>query len=105
MLEQLTENVRECLAFAAEAKQKADDTPDPTTKAEFLKMEGRWLRIARSFAFSERLNDFTAANVERLRHVDGFARKLTSAPTGGATNFVGSRRSSSPAMTRSSAKT
>jgi PAS domain S-box-containing protein len=38
-------------------------------------MEERWLRIARSFAFSDRLKDFTAANVERLRYADEFCKE------------------------------
>ena len=39
VLGHLTEEVRECLASAAEAREKADGIPDPSTKADFLKME------------------------------------------------------------------
>ena len=52
MLEHLTEEVRECLACAAEASEKANGTSDPAAKAEFLKMEQRWLQVARSFGRS-----------------------------------------------------
>jgi PAS domain-containing protein len=74
VLGHLTEEVRESLACAAEAREKADGIPDPSTKADFLKMERRWLQLARSFAFAGSLNDFTAANVERLRYLDEFCR-------------------------------
>src|SRR5215469_7292163 len=67
MLEQLSEQVRECLALAAEAKTKADETPDLAVKAELLKHERRWLGLARSFALTESIGDFTAASAERRR--------------------------------------
>jgi PAS domain S-box-containing protein len=74
VLEQLTEEVRECLACAAEAREKAAATSDPAMTAEFLKMEQRWLQLASSFAFTGSLEDFTTANVERLRQLDEACR-------------------------------
>jgi PAS domain S-box-containing protein len=74
VLQRLTEEVRECLACAAEAREKANGTRDPAIKDDFLKMEQRWLRLARSFAFAGSLKDFTAANVERLRYLDEFCK-------------------------------
>jgi PAS domain S-box-containing protein len=56
-------------------EEKADETPDPATKADFLKMEQRWLQLGRSFAFAGSLKDFTATNVERLRGVDQFCKE------------------------------
>ena len=67
MLEQLSQQVRESLARAAEAKARADETSDPAAKAEFLQHERRWLKLARSFALTESIGDFTAANAERRR--------------------------------------
>jgi PAS domain S-box-containing protein len=67
MLEQLSQQVRECLALAAEAKTRADKTSDPTEKAEHLKQERRWLKLASSYALTESIGDFTAANAERRR--------------------------------------
>jgi PAS domain-containing protein len=66
MLEQLSQQVRESLARAAEAKARAE-TSDPAAKAEFLQHERRWLKLARSFALTESIGDFTAANAERRR--------------------------------------
>ena len=74
MLEHLTEEVRECLACAAEASEKAHGTPDPATRADFLKMEQRWLQLARSYAFAGSLKDFTAVHSDRLRYLDEFCR-------------------------------
>ncbi len=65
MLEQLSPQVRDCLALAAEAKTRADETSDPAQNAEFLKHETRWLKLARSYALTESIGDFTAANAER----------------------------------------
>jgi PAS domain S-box-containing protein len=62
MLEQLSEQVRNCHERAAEAKAKADATDDPTLRAEFLDMQSRWLTLARSYGFTESLEDFTTAN-------------------------------------------
>jgi PAS domain S-box-containing protein len=67
MLEQLSEQVRNCHERAAEAKAKADATDHPTLKAEFLDMQSRWLALARSYGFTESLGDFTTANSEQRR--------------------------------------
>jgi PAS domain S-box-containing protein len=70
MLEQLSDQIRECYERAAEAKARADATNDPGLKAEFLNTESRWLTLARSYAFTESLEDFTALNSERRRKFD-----------------------------------
>src|SRR5262245_48687293 len=70
MLEQLSDQVRRCLDHAAEAKAKADATDDPASKAGFLDMETRWLALARSYGFTESLEDFTTANLEWRRKFD-----------------------------------
>jgi PAS domain S-box-containing protein len=70
MLEQLSDQIRGCYESAAEAKAQADATNDPALKAEFLMVERRWLRLAESFRFTESLEDFTTANLERRRRFD-----------------------------------
>ena len=83
MLEQLSDQIRECHERAAEAKARADETNDPGLKAEFLNTESRWLTLARSYAFSESLEDLTAFNSERLRNFDERLRvNVRSASTG-----------------------
>jgi PAS domain S-box-containing protein len=70
MLEQLSEQVRECYERAAEAKARADATNYPALKAAFLDAEKRWLQLARSFTLTERLDDFTAAISKQRRTID-----------------------------------
>ena len=70
MLEQLSDQIRNCYQRAAEAKANADATNDPAAKAEFLEMEKRWLTLARSYGFTESLGDFTTANSEWRRKFD-----------------------------------
>jgi PAS domain S-box-containing protein len=67
MLEKFSDQIRECYQLAAEAKAKADTTNDSALKRELLNTEGRWLTLARSHGFSEKLGDFTTANSERRR--------------------------------------
>src|SRR5258708_1331393 len=62
VLQKLSEKVRACHERAAEARQKAEATANPASKGDFLDMEERWLALSRSYAFSESLGDFTAAN-------------------------------------------
>jgi hypothetical protein len=79
VLEQLSDRVRECLERAADARAKADATNDPASKVEFLKMEEHWLILARSYGFSESLEDFTTANLKRRRKFDEHLRAKTGA--------------------------
>jgi PAS domain S-box-containing protein len=59
MLNNLSEQIRNCYGRAEEARQQADATTDPALKATFLEMERRWLMLARSYGFTESLGDFT----------------------------------------------
>jgi PAS domain S-box-containing protein len=70
MLEQLSEKIRLCYERAAEAKERADATNDPVLKVEFLNTERRWLTLARSYGFSDSLEDFNAANSKRRRQFE-----------------------------------
>src|SRR5215510_10679050 len=67
MLRALSEQIRACHERAVEARRKAETALDPERKAEFLEMEKRWLALARSYAFAERVEDFTAAISSRRR--------------------------------------
>jgi CheY-like chemotaxis protein len=73
VLQNLSEDIRLCYARAAEAKERADQMRDPEAKADFLNMERRWLLLARSYEFGERLDDFTREN----RHQAECARAIT----------------------------
>jgi PAS domain S-box-containing protein len=81
MLEQFGDQLRGCYERAAEAKAKADATNDPALKADFLDTERHWLTLARSYGFTESLEDFTTANSERRRKFDERLRaNMGSAP-------------------------
>jgi hypothetical protein len=49
------EQIRECLRYANQCAQQANVSPDPERRRELLNMQLRWLAIARSYEFSERL--------------------------------------------------
>jgi PAS domain S-box-containing protein len=80
MLQKLSEQIKFCFERALDAKRKADEATDQAVKADFLEMEKRWLTLARSYEFSERLSDFTAANSAWRRRIDTWLRKRDEAP-------------------------
>jgi two-component sensor histidine kinase/PAS domain-containing protein len=58
VLQQLSEQVRDCHRRAADAKAQAGAIADPALKRSYLDLEDRWLFLARSHAFTESLQDF-----------------------------------------------
>ena len=56
MLQRLTDDIRECYLRADECRRHADEAVDPPRKQLYLDMERRWLLLARSRAFAERLS-------------------------------------------------
>jgi len=65
MLQKHGEQIRACHERAAEARDRAEAIADPALRADFLEMEKRWLFLARSYEFTDRLTDFTAAHALR----------------------------------------
>jgi two-component sensor histidine kinase/PAS domain-containing protein len=59
MLQQLSEQVRECHRRAANARAQAEATADPALKRSYLDLEDRWAFLAHSHMFTESLQDFT----------------------------------------------
>jgi len=62
MLNNLSEQIRDCYAHAEECARKAAAQTAPRLKQDFLGMEKRWLSLAKSYELSERLDDFSGAN-------------------------------------------
>lgn len=58
MLENLSDHIRDCHARAVESRRRAAETSDPVLKADFEAMETGWLRLAESYAVSERLQEY-----------------------------------------------
>ena len=65
MLENLNEQVRECLRRAEDSAERAKREPNPILKRDFREMEGRWIKLARSYQFLEQLTSFTTYNNQR----------------------------------------
>ena len=68
MLANLSEQIRDCLQHAEDCARKAATQTDPGLRDDFLRLEKRWLTLARSYEFIERLGDFsdeTKRNADR----------------------------------------
>jgi hypothetical protein len=81
MLQNLSEQVRECLQRAEECAQQAKLQCDPKLAGDYLDLERRWLSLARSYQFSERLQSFSNRNKkcqdEAGEILDRLARRAT----------------------------
>ena len=60
MLQKPTEEIAECYKHASECRERANRALDQAGKRDFREMEQRWLSLAHSYEFAERLSDFTA---------------------------------------------
>jgi len=59
MLQNLSEEIRECFRRADECRLLSKTALTPSAIKDYLDMERRWLALARSYEFSERLSRFT----------------------------------------------
>ena len=59
MLQNLSEETRECLRRAEECKRLSKTALTGSGIKDYLDMEQRWLNLAHSYEFAERLSDFT----------------------------------------------
>jgi hypothetical protein len=60
VLNNLSGDIRECLQHAEDCARKAARQTDPKVKQDFLNLEQRWLSLARSYEFTERISDYEA---------------------------------------------
>jgi hypothetical protein len=58
MLQNLSEEIRECLSRAEECKRLSKTALTPAAIKDYVDMEQRWLALARSYEFAERLSRF-----------------------------------------------
>ncbi|MBO0719035.1 MAG: hypothetical protein J2P55_17125 [Rhizobiales bacterium] len=65
MLNNLSEQIRDCLERAEECARKAAAQNDLGLRDDFLRLEKRWLNLARSIEFVERLDGFTKNSPSR----------------------------------------
>jgi hypothetical protein len=59
MLQNLSEEIRECLHRAEECRRLSKTAAMPSAIKDYLEMEQLWLNLARSYEFAERLSNFT----------------------------------------------
>jgi len=59
VLNNLSKQICECYRHAEDCARKAAAQTDPKIKADFLDSERRWLVLAQSYEFTERLTDFS----------------------------------------------
>jgi hypothetical protein len=64
LVQNVGQRVRLCYERAAEAREHANVLSDAEAKAEFFKIEQRWLLLARNYQLGEPLNDFVHAKPE-----------------------------------------
>ena len=68
MLNNLSEQIRECLQHAEDCARQAVAQSDPKLKQDFLDTERRWLFLARSYEFADRLTDLFDETKRRPYH-------------------------------------
>jgi hypothetical protein len=65
LLNDVSEQLRECLQHAEDCARKAAAQTDPALKADFLDMERRWLSLARSYELTGRVS-FSAVSAKKF---------------------------------------
>ena len=78
MLENLSEQVRECLRRAEDCAERAKREPHPSLKRDFLEMEERWLKLSRSYQFLDQLSSFTTHNSQMRTELSARLEQLHS---------------------------
>ena len=75
MLNSLSEHVRECLRHAEDCARQAAAQACPKTKEDFFDLERRWLALARSYDFTERLDVFCGETKRQAADLPELSRK------------------------------
>ena len=62
MLNNISEQIKDCLEHAEECARKAAAQPDGSLlREDYLRIEKRWRNLARSFEFADQLGSFTTS--------------------------------------------
>ena len=69
----VTDDVRECYRHAEECARQAQSVSNPEFRRDFLDLELRWLKLARSYEVSERLKP--AGHGKETRHGKAWLRR------------------------------
>ena len=68
LLQNLSEDIHECLGRAEECKRLSKTALSASAIKDYFDMEQRWLNLARSYEFTERLSRFTG---QSRKGIDG----------------------------------
>jgi len=66
VLNNLNEKIRECIEHAEDCARKAAAQTDPKLKQDFWILERRWLSLARSYKFTDRMSGFSDETKRKL---------------------------------------
>ena len=55
MIRNLNDEIEECRRYAEDCRRRAQAATDPVLRAELTDIEERWLYLARSYEFTERV--------------------------------------------------
>ena len=61
-MQNLSEEIRECLRHAEQCKRRAKTALSADAIKDYLDMEQRWLSLARSYEFAEWLSNFAGTS-------------------------------------------
>jgi hypothetical protein len=78
MLNNLSEQIRECLQHAEDCARQAAAQTDRKLKEDFWVLERRWLALGRSYEFTGSLTDFSD---ETKRNADKLLKPSGATPT------------------------
>jgi hypothetical protein len=65
MVENLNEEIRECLRYAEEHARQAKEASRPNLREDFLEMGRRWLRLAHGYRFAQQRKRFVKTVSDR----------------------------------------
>lgn len=77
MLQNVSEKIRRCYHHAEECARKAELVQDEALRADYLRSEQRWLKLAESYELEQRLASFVHENRKRKRDADRAVRRAT----------------------------
>ena len=72
MLQNLSGDIRECYQRAEQCRRAAETAHTPSAKDDFLDMERRWLSLAHSYEFAERLSGLHGT-IQQAQRAEGTA--------------------------------
>jgi len=75
VLQNLIQQVRECLQHAEDCAHRAKIEPHPNLARDFVDMERRWLGLARSWQISEQLDTFSKHNKKPRKEAEEASKK------------------------------